>query len=81
LRSLGLIKKSHTNKLLNSILGAGFESAEFCFRGFFPRKSKEREAELALARAARTARVFVWFESPERVGASLEAVAANWVCW
>jgi 16S rRNA (cytidine1402-2'-O)-methyltransferase len=57
---------------------AGFDETAFVFRGFFPRKAAEREAELGLAReSARLglARVLVWFESPERVEEALLAVA------
>jgi 16S rRNA (cytidine1402-2'-O)-methyltransferase len=58
---------------------AGFEETAFAFRGFFPRKNKERDEELGrLRESARlgVARVFVWFESPERVLEALERVAA-----
>lgn len=54
---------------------AGFEETAFVFRGFFPRKSRERERELELAAASKLARVFVWFESPMRVSEALAEIA------
>jgi 16S rRNA (cytidine1402-2'-O)-methyltransferase len=54
---------------------AGFEETAFCFRGFFPRKTKEIEAELEAAASSRVSSVFVWFEAPARVRESLEVLA------
>jgi 16S rRNA (cytidine1402-2'-O)-methyltransferase len=52
----------------------------FGFQGFLPRQRKAREAAVrAAAESARTtgrAWISVWFESPERVGASLEVIAS-----
>ncbi|MCM2279363.1 MAG: 16S rRNA (cytidine(1402)-2'-O)-methyltransferase [Oligoflexia bacterium] len=56
---------------------SGFGEAAFVFRGFFPRKQGEREEELARVSASRVARVFVWFESPNRIGETLELLAAR----
>jgi 16S rRNA (cytidine1402-2'-O)-methyltransferase len=53
----------------------GFQSTAFVFRGFFPRKSGDQKSELKLAQASELSRIFVWFESPNRVVAALEAVA------
>lgn len=53
---------------------AGFEETSFVFRGFFPRKAGERASELKAAReGARLGlgRLFVWFESPERIEEAL----------
>lgn len=55
---------------------AGFEEACFTFRGFFPRKERERREEIALAAASRAARVSVWFESPGRVVDALGILAS-----
>jgi 16S rRNA (cytidine1402-2'-O)-methyltransferase len=53
---------------------SGFGETEFAFYGFFPRKAGDRAR--ALAEAAGTGpRIGVWFESPERVGEALAAVA------
>jgi 16S rRNA (cytidine1402-2'-O)-methyltransferase len=57
---------------------AGFESTAFLFRGFFPRKTKERETEIRLAESCAklgATRVLAWFESPERVSDALAAWA------
>jgi 16S rRNA (cytidine1402-2'-O)-methyltransferase len=59
---------------------AGFDETVFVFRGFFPRKKGEREAELRLARESASlgfARVLVWFESPERIEEAVRAVAEH----
>ncbi len=54
---------------------SGFHETAFCFRGFFPRKKGDRLEELRQASASSMARVFVWFESPNRIIEALEAVA------
>lgn len=54
---------------------AGFEETAFAFRGFFPRKEVERQAEVARCASSAVARVFVWFESPERVTDALQSIA------
>jgi 16S rRNA (cytidine1402-2'-O)-methyltransferase len=64
---------------LLSAAGFAGETA-FLFRGFFPRKPREREAELRAARACALSgmsRVFVWFESPERIADALAQVASH----
>ncbi len=54
---------------------AGFDDTSFVFRGFFPRKKKDALEELGLAKSAiSTSRVWIWFESPERVVDSLEII-------
>ena len=57
---------------------AGLEETEFCFRGFFPKKTKEKKEELALAASAKVARIFVWFEAPGRVLDTVEQIALEW---
>jgi 16S rRNA (cytidine1402-2'-O)-methyltransferase len=57
---------------------AGFNETAFVFRGFFPRKASEREAEFKNVEAGTMlglSRVFVWFESPERISEALAQVA------
>ncbi|OFZ18996.1 MAG: 16S rRNA (cytidine(1402)-2'-O)-methyltransferase [Bdellovibrionales bacterium GWB1_55_8] len=54
---------------------SGFGETAFAFRGFFPRKDSDRETELKTAAASRQVRVWVWFESPERILKSLQKVA------
>jgi len=54
---------------------AGFEETAFTFRGFFPRKETERRSELAACAGSALSRVFVWFESPERISEALAVVA------
>jgi 16S rRNA (cytidine1402-2'-O)-methyltransferase len=60
---------------LVSILGT--TEVSFTFRGFFPRKASEREAELELVSGSAVSRVFVWFESPHRVAEALEFAASK----
>ncbi|MEX2080930.1 MAG: 16S rRNA (cytidine(1402)-2'-O)-methyltransferase [Dehalococcoidia bacterium] len=52
---------------------AGFEGSDFHFLGFLARKAGARAAQLR--EAAEHASVFVFFESPARLGQSLKAVA------
>ena len=54
---------------------AGFHETAFVFRGFFPRKKSERQREVQLAIESSLARVFVWFESPERILEMLSSLA------
>lgn len=56
---------------------AGFEETAFTFRGFFPRKKGEIEKEIALATDSRLSRLHVWFESPNRIAATLELIAGH----
>ncbi len=54
----------------------GFEETAFAFRGFLPRKAGEIREELkAAAEASKISRVFVWFESPQRIEESLALLA------
>jgi len=55
---------------------AGFEDTAFAFRGFFPRKGGERSRELESCAQSPVARLYVWFESPNRVVDALESLAA-----
>ena len=52
---------------------AGFRGSDVHFLGFLPRAQGERRRRLA--EAASTAETLVFFESPRRLGAALEAVA------
>ncbi len=54
---------------------AGFEDTAFAFRGFFPRKEGERHRELESCALAEVARLYVWFESPNRIVEALESLA------
>lgn len=54
---------------------SGLDETAFCFRGFFPRKSKERAEELTQASSSQVSRVFVWFEAPGRIEDAIDAVA------
>jgi 16S rRNA (cytidine1402-2'-O)-methyltransferase len=56
---------------------SGFNETAFVFRGFFPRKEGEREEELKQASTSPVARVFVWFESPNRIADSLAWLSAR----
>lgn len=53
---------------------AGVEETSFLFRGFFPKKGSERTEELRLASECEITRVFIWFESPNRIVEALESV-------
>ncbi len=53
---------------------SGLSGEGFCFRGFFPRKEKERIAELVSAQKIGPL-CSIWFESPERISESLALIA------
>lgn len=53
---------------------AGFQETSFSFRGFFPRSSKEGEAELAEVSRPSATRVHVWFESPHRILSTVQLI-------
>lgn len=59
------------------LAGAGFAAGSPVFRGFFPRKDADREAELAAVGRSSFDSVCVWFESPERVAETTAFVAAR----
>ena len=46
---------------------SGFPESEFSFRGFFPRKNKQKELNAVEAASLSGCRVYVWYESPERI--------------
>lgn len=52
---------------------SGFDLRGFSFEGFVPRAAREREAALRAALA--TGKTSVWYESPQRIVATLEALA------
>lgn len=53
---------------------AGYAEQNFCFRGFFPRKKGEKTAEIEQVSNTSVAQIYVWFESPNRIVESLEAI-------
>ena len=59
--------------VLTALVGSGFEIDQFCFRGFLPVKSGQRERELS--RAANSKETAVYFESPHRLLKTLAACA------
>ena len=54
---------------------SGFSGTSFTFRGFFPRKSAERRAEVQLASQGGVGGAWIWFESPQRVVEALSDIA------
>ncbi|MBX6326228.1 MAG: 16S rRNA (cytidine(1402)-2'-O)-methyltransferase [Chthoniobacterales bacterium] len=61
------------SSILTALLGSGFSTARFCFRGFLPVKSGQRERELRAAADREETTLF--FESPFRLAKTLEACA------
>jgi len=57
--------------VLTALIGSGFPAGNFCFGGFLPVKSGQRERELTHAAARPETTVF--FESPHRLLRTLEA--------
>src|SRR5438105_15856174 len=57
--------------ILTALVGSGISMKQFCFRGFLPVKSGQRERELRAAAAREETSVF--FESPYRIMRTLAA--------
>src|SRR5437763_14521694 len=60
-----------SSSILTALVGSGFEMERFCFRGFLPVKSGQRERELRAA--AEDEETIVFFESPYRLTKTLAA--------
>ena len=52
------------SSILTALIGSGFSTEKFCFRGFLPVKSGQRQRELCAAAAREETTIF--FESPYR---------------
>jgi 16S rRNA (cytidine1402-2'-O)-methyltransferase len=61
------------SSILTALVGSGFSLERFCFRGFLPVKSGQRERELRSA--AEREETSVYFESPYRLTKSLAVCA------
>jgi 16S rRNA (cytidine1402-2'-O)-methyltransferase len=61
------------SSILTALAGSGFPLEKFCFRGFLPVKSGQRERELRAA--AEREETTVFFESPYRILKTLAACA------
>ena len=61
------------SSILTALAGSGFSLEKFCFRGFLPVKSGQRERELRAA--AKSEETTVFFESPYRILKTLAACA------
>lgn len=61
------------SSILTALLGSGFSLEHFCFRGFLPVKSGQRERELRAA--AERPETSLFFESPYRILKTLAACA------
>ena len=60
-----------TSSILAALVGSGFATEKFCFRGFLPVKSGRRERELCSA--AQREETTIFFESPYRLTKTLAA--------
>ena len=59
------------SSILTALVGSGFSTEHFCFRGFLPVKSGQRERELRTAAERNETTIF--FESPYRLTKTLSA--------
>src|SRR5438270_5286598 len=59
------------SSILTALVGSGFATGNFCFRGFLPVKSGQRERELQAA--AESDKTTIFFESPYRLTKTLKA--------
>jgi 16S rRNA (cytidine1402-2'-O)-methyltransferase len=62
------------SSILIALLGSGFASDRFSFRGFLPVKSGQRERELRIA--AESGETTLFFESPYRLLKTLQACSS-----
>jgi 16S rRNA (cytidine1402-2'-O)-methyltransferase len=60
------------SSILAALVGSGFSTEKFCFRGFLPIKSGQRERELRSAAVDREETI-IFFESPYRLTKTLAA--------
>jgi 16S rRNA (cytidine1402-2'-O)-methyltransferase len=60
-----------SSSILTALVGSGFSIEKFCFRGFLPIKSGQRERELRAA--AESSETIIFFESPYRLTKTLSA--------
>ncbi len=56
---------------------SGFSEVPFAFRGFFPRGNADQAAEIKAASRMEGVSVVAWFESPERIVATLGKIAEH----
>jgi 16S rRNA (cytidine1402-2'-O)-methyltransferase len=56
---------------------AGWDHPHFSFRGFFPRKKKDQQRELALIQKEDEAHLVIWYESPKRIEKALSYLAGE----
>src|SRR6266404_368397 len=61
------------SSILTALVGSGFDIEKFCFRGFLPVKSGQRQRELRAA--AEREETTIFFESPHRLVKTLAAGA------
>lgn len=64
------------NAALSALICSGLPTVEFRFVGFLPREKKEMKSALTLL--ARDPATLICYESPHRVGKTLEAMLAQW---
>lgn len=72
-RGVGVTAVPGPSAVLTALAVSGLPVDRFCFEGFLPRKRGERQARLR--EAADERRTLVYFESPHRLEAALEAMA------
>jgi 16S rRNA (cytidine1402-2'-O)-methyltransferase len=72
-RSLPFTIIPGASSILPALVGSGFSTEKFCFRGFLPAKSGQRERELRAAINREETTIF--FESPYRLIKTLAACA------
>jgi 16S rRNA (cytidine1402-2'-O)-methyltransferase len=70
-RELPLTLIPGASSILTALVGSGFAMENFCFRGFLPAKSGQRERELVAA--AERDETTIFFESPYRLTKTLSA--------
>lgn len=72
-RDISVVVLPGANAALSALVGSGLPTGQFLFYGFLPRKKREKEA--TLKDVSNEQATLIFYESPHRVAATLQAIA------
>jgi 16S rRNA (cytidine1402-2'-O)-methyltransferase len=66
--------------VITLLAASGFQETSFTFRGFFPRRRQDKVSELLLVSksAQWVSSIWIWFESPQRIGEALQILSEQY---
>ena len=66
--------------VITLLAASGFQETSFTFRGFFPRRRQDQVSELLLVgkSAQWLSSIWIWFESPQRIGEALQRLSEQY---